>query len=672
MASPDDWDPQMMLDLYLHDYMVKKKMDKTAAIFKGEAKVPDCQVVIDSPEGFLYEWWSVLHDVWASMHPKNQGDKAEAYLNKTLQMKENEQRNKYLMESHSAMNQQIRPGKFQMDNNCRKMLGQPASSLLAANIYEDEHHRTESASKLDPSLHLLDVNKVNLSKSVATSSSNPLEHMFRMIQQQAMRDNRIGINLEKSVAIDPSLCGLQNAVFQMTGSHDSGMYKGVNPVPLNAWPLQKSTAELQQPLLAQLLTAPEKQKSVAGSSTNIHWSNPMPQQSECRGKDRQMMVPTKQMAEHQLQYDRPQKQKILKNGRKRKAASHLEAGENPFDCEKAKEDVPVLDNVESFLCHDDDIAKDTNTPFSILKRPSTACNKNEHQGFSFEEVASLHLSKAKVLCCHFSSEGKLLASAGHEKKVFVWSVETFDFVNTSEEHSLLITDVRFGPSSSIFATSSFDRTVKIWDAARPSKSLFQLVGHAERVLSIDFHPRKIDLLCSCDINDEIRFWNVNQSSCLRVSKGAIKQVRFQPQSGKLLATASGNVINLFDVETGNLHSSFKGHVKDIHSICWDPSGKYIASVSDESARVWSTISDGKCVHELQANGNKFQSCTFHPGYSQLLIVGGYQFLELWNPTETSKTLSISAHSGLVTALADSVQTEMVASASHDQCVKLWK
>ncbi|KAH7546023.1 hypothetical protein FEM48_Zijuj01G0156800 [Ziziphus jujuba var. spinosa] len=198
------------------------------------------------------------------MHPKNQGDKAEAYLNKvifllklkflflnkpiclgllmmlcfgckvmllssfllnfqTLQMKENEQRNKYLMESHSAMNQQIRPGKFQMDNNCRKMLGQPASSLLAANIYEDEHHRTESASKLDPSLHLLDVNKVNLSKSVATSSSNPLEHMFRMIQQQAMRDNRIGINLEKSVAIDPSLYGLQNAVFQMTGSHDSGL-----------------------------------------------------------------------------------------------------------------------------------------------------------------------------------------------------------------------------------------------------------------------------------------------------------------------------------------------------------------------------------------------------------------------------------------------------------------
>jgi hypothetical protein len=38
-------------------------------------------------------------------------------------------------------------------------------------------------------------------------------------------------------------------------------------------------------------------------------------------------------------------------------------------------------------------------------------------GFTFEEVVTLHSSKNKVVCCHFSSDGKLLASAGHEEKV---------------------------------------------------------------------------------------------------------------------------------------------------------------------------------------------------------------------------------------------------------------
>lgn len=53
-------------------------------------------------------------------------------------------------------------------------------------------------------------------------------------------------------------------------------------------------------------------------------------------------------------------------------------------------------------------------------------------------------------------------------QVLIWNMETFDFVKTSEGHSLLITDVRFQPNSTVFATSSFDKTVKIWDASNVS------------------------------------------------------------------------------------------------------------------------------------------------------------------------------------------------------------
>ncbi|KAB1221957.1 Transcriptional corepressor LEUNIG [Morella rubra] len=266
----------------------------------------------------------------------------------------------------------------------------------------------------------------------------------------------------------------------------------------------------------------------------------------------------------------------------------------------------------------------------------------------------------------------LLLSETMNIEVLIWNMETFQSINTSEGHSLLITDVRFKPSSNLFATSSFDRTVKIWDAERPNKSLYKLLGHSEQVMSVDFHPSKSELLCSCDRNNEIRLWNVTRFSCTRVSKGATKQVRFQPRCGKLLATAARNSVSLIDVETDSLQFYLKGHTKDVLSICWDASGKYIASVSEDSARIWSAMSGGKCIHELRSDGNKFQSCTFHPGYSQLLIIGGYQSLVLWSPTESDKTWSVPAHNGLVAALADSQRTEMVASASHDQCMKLWK
>ncbi|KAF7142103.1 hypothetical protein RHSIM_Rhsim06G0158000 [Rhododendron simsii] len=45
-------------------------------------------------------------------------------------------------------------------------------------------------------------------------------------------------------------------------------------------------------------------------------------------------------------------------------------------------------------------------------------------------------------------------------------------------------------------------------------------------------------------------------------------------------------------------TAFKGHVKEVRSIYWDSSGRYIASVSEESPRVWAFASGG---YELQSN-----------------------------------------------------------------------
>lgn len=45
-------------------------------------------------------------------------------------------------------------------------------------------------------------------------------------------------------------------------------------------------------------------------------------------------------------------------------------------------------------------------------------------GFTFKELALIQASISKVNCCDFSSDGKLLATGGHDKKVCgSWSSE---------------------------------------------------------------------------------------------------------------------------------------------------------------------------------------------------------------------------------------------------------
>ncbi|KAF6144311.1 hypothetical protein GIB67_024538 [Kingdonia uniflora] len=325
------------------------------------------------------------------------------------------------------------------------------------------------------------------------------------------------------------------------------------------------------------------------------------------------------------------------------------------------------DNVESFLSHDDGDGRDL---FGTLKPSLTEPNKETSKEFTFSEVGCQRNGDSKVSCCHFSSDGKLLASAGHGKKVLLWNMDTLHTENTLEEHTHYITDVRFRPNTTQLATSSFDKTVRLWNAADSKYSKNQYSGHSAQVMSLDFHPKKTDIFCSCDSNGEIRFWNISQYQSTRVSKGATTQVRFQPRFGQFLAAASEGAVSIFDVETDRKTLTLQGHTARISFVCWDASGDYLASVSQDSVKVWS-LATGEVTHDLSSSGNNFNSCVFHPSYSTLMVVGGYQSLELWNMAE-NKCMTVNAHEGLITALAQSPVTGMVASASHDKTVKLWK
>uniref|UniRef100_A0A7N0TEU0 Transcriptional corepressor LEUNIG n=1 Tax=Kalanchoe fedtschenkoi TaxID=63787 RepID=A0A7N0TEU0_KALFE len=293
-------------------------------------------------------------------------------------------------------------------------------------------------------------------------------------------------------------------------------------------------------------------------------------------------------------------------------------------------------------------------------------------GSTFAELRSLS-ANTKVECCHFSSDGKLFVSGGHDKKVVLWCADTFTVKSTLEEHVNMITDVRFSPSMPRLATSSSDRTVRVWDADKPGYSLRTFSGHSATVTSLDFHPSNDDIICSADANGEIRYWSITKGSCCRFFKGGVTRIRFQPRQGRLLAGASDNVVSIFDVETQVCRLKLQGHSNRINSLCWDPSGEFLASVSEEVVKVWS-FSGGKgdCVHELNCSGSEFRTCIFHPTCPSLLIIGCYKSLELWNMSE-NKMMTLSAHADFISALAGSKASGgIVASASHDTCIKIWK
>ncbi|XP_068464241.1 transcriptional corepressor LEUNIG-like isoform X2 [Phaseolus vulgaris] len=312
------------------------------------------------------------------------------------------------------------------------------------------------------------------------------------------------------------------------------------------------------------------------------------------------------------------------------------------------------DNIDSFISPDD-----------------SDIREKVGKGFIFKEIKHIMAGSHKVECCHFSSDGKLLATGGHDNKVSLWCTELFNQTSTLEEHSEWITDVRFCPSMLRVATSSADKTVRVWDIDNPSYSIRTFTGHATTVTSLDFHPSKDDLICSCD-SSEIRYWSIKNGSCTGVFKGGATQMRFQPCLGKLLAAAVDNFVSIFDVETLGCRLKLQGHNNVVRSVCWDSSGKCLASLSDDLVRIWTvgSGSKGECIHEFAASGNKFNTCVFHSVYP-LLVIGCNKTIELWDFGQ-NKTLTLHAHEKAVSSLAVSNVTGFLASTSHDKHFKIWK
>ncbi|XP_030454699.1 transcriptional corepressor LEUNIG_HOMOLOG-like isoform X2 [Syzygium oleosum] len=742
-----NWEADKMLDVYIHDYMLKRKLHASAKAFMTEGKVATDPVAIDAPGGFLFEWWSVFWDIFIARTNVKHSDAAAAYIEQ-LKGREQQQlqvQQLQLLQQRNAQLQRRDPnhptlGGSLNNVNPEVVMGQPSPSMLAMKMYGERMNHPHGMD-LETSPAVIDANRMAHIKAATDRQgqliqANPV-NMPSSLQQTPPQpalatDVKSEINpgaTQKSLAADPSSIYGQAILQSKSGLVPSGLNQGLTGLPLKGWPLtgldqirpniggqmQKSA----QPNQNQFLLTSQQQQPLAQPQAQSSLGNPntlsdvdsrrfggLPRGGS-NGKDNQS---TKNDGSSSPK-NRKRKQNSSSgaanstgtgpcpspnsppsthtpgdgvntasslrctNGAAKSMTIHATAGSGgPASSTNLLEDVERFgdvgsldDNVESLLSHE---SGDGSNIYGTAKQSPPERQKESSKSFTFGEVGCIRTRNSKITCCHFSSDGKLLASAGHDNKVVIWNMNTLQTVSMPEEHKSVITDIRFRPNSSQLATASFDKSVRLWDATQPNFCLDAYTSHSSPVMSLDFHPRKTDLLCFCDNDNEIRYWSINPFSCTRISKGGTQLVRFQPRVGQLLAAASDKVVTIFDVETDRPMHSLQGHPDLVNYISWDASGECLASVSQNLVKIWSLTRE-ECIRELSSIENQFHSCVFHPTYPNLLVIGGFSSLELWNIAE-NKRLTVRAHENIISALAQSPATGMVASASHDCSVKIWK
>ncbi len=196
-------------------------------------------------------------------------------------------------------------------------------------------------------------------------------------------------------------------------------------------------------------------------------------------------------------------------------------------------------------------------------------------------------------------------------------------------HTDHVLSVSFSPNNQIIASSSKDKTVKLWN--RQGKLLKTLVGHNEWVSSVSFSPDG-KMLASASDDGTVKLWT-KKGVLLRTinaHKSWVLGVTFSPD-GQAIATASyDNTVKLWSINGELLRTFLKGASDSVTSVSFSPDGQAIASSSyDGKVKLWS-LYDGSLLKTLRGHQDGVMSVSFSPDGKLLASGSRDNTVILWN------------------------------------------
>ncbi|KAG2051196.1 WD40 repeat-like protein [Suillus hirtellus] len=266
-----------------------------------------------------------------------------------------------------------------------------------------------------------------------------------------------------------------------------------------------------------------------------------------------------------------------------------------------------------------------------------------------------------------------MITCSDDKTLRLWDLETGVVLKKMEGHNNWVQALAVSRDGQIIASGDYNGEVIAWHGETGESITQPIKAHSSRIISVDFSPDGT-VLATASWNDTVKFWSTKtwQMQGEPIECGIrVNCIRYSP-SGQLLAIATRHDIQIYKPGTMEHVASLTGlNPSNIGaSLAWMPNCTRLLLGGGKSILEWDTSTWEQVGHSWKGHTNAINAIAIHPTGTLVASASIDNHVRLWRLSD-QQTIAIFQHSSATKYVAFSVDGRHILSGDDDNLTSEW-